>query len=82
MNFTILCVYTQVELCLVQDEHFLHASTRYRRANAVEAPHNSLHMHCGFPMTSLRYAAFHPIFFLHHCNIDRLYEKYLTLEVG
>ena len=25
-------------------------------------------------------SAFHPIFWLHHCNCDRLYEKYIELE--
>ena len=25
-------------------------------------------------------SAFHPIFWMHHCNIDRLYQKYLELE--
>lgn len=24
-----------------------------------------------------RFAAFHPIFFLHHCNVDRIYEGYI-----
>ena len=32
---------------------------------------------CGFPMTTVPYAAFHPIFFLHHSNCDRIYEKHV-----
>ena len=28
-------------------------------------------------MTTTSYAAFYPAFFLHHCNVDRLYEAYL-----
>ena len=28
----------------------------------------------------LQFAAFHPIFWLHHCNVDRIYEKYLKIE--
>ena len=31
----------------------------------------------GYPMTTTSYAAFYPAFFLHHCNVDRLYEAYL-----
>ena len=53
-------------------------------------------------MTSLRYAAFHPVlfphtadpeptpllhvspmhkvFYMHHCNIDRIYSKYIEIE--
>ena len=43
----------------------------------MESPHNSVHVACGFPMTSLNYAAFFPGFFLHHCQVDRVYEAYL-----
>ena len=25
-------------------------------------------------------SSFHPVFWLHHCNVDRIYEKYLELE--
>eukprot|EP00961_Rhodomonas_salina_P110398 1485706-Rhodomonas_salina.1 len=31
-------------------------------------------------MTSVRYAAFHPVFFLHHCNVDRIYQRHVTSE--
>eukprot|EP00928_Gymnodinium_smaydae_P030757 TRINITY_DN22780_c0_g1_i1.p1 TRINITY_DN22780_c0_g1~~TRINITY_DN22780_c0_g1_i1.p1 ORF type:complete len:1085 (-),score=111.19 TRINITY_DN22780_c0_g1_i1:65-3229(-) len=69
------------EQSLTLAEHWMHASTRFNRNTyPVEAPHNSIHMACGFPMTSLRYAAFHPVFFLHHCNVDRVYEKHVQME--
>ena len=25
-------------------------------------------------------SSFHPVFWLHHCNVDRIYDKYLELE--
>ena len=31
-------------------------------------------------MLCARYAAFYPAFFLHHCNIDRIYSKYIDVE--
>ena len=74
-------VASQAEQCLAVAEHYMHASTRFNRQGySVEAAHNGVHMSLGFPMTSLRYSAFHPIFFLHHCNVDRIYEKHLSIE--
>jgi hypothetical protein len=71
----------QANDCLTYAEHWMHASTRFNRQGySIESPHNSIHMACGFPMTSIKYAAFHPIFFLHHCNVDRLYEKHVSME--
>ena len=73
-------VLDQAEGCLDQEEHWLHASTKHRRGVSVEQPHNMIHVYLGFPMTSVKYAAFYPAFFLHHCNIDRLYSKYIEIE--
>ena len=28
----------------------------------------------------VQFAAFHPIFFLHHANVDRIYEKHVQME--
>jgi len=71
----------QATQCLAVSEHWMHASTRFNRQGfSVESPHNSVHVCCGFPMTSQQYAAFHPIFFLHHCNVDRIYEKHVQME--
>eukprot|EP00038_Savillea_parva_P010861 m.193324 g.193324 ORF g.193324 m.193324 type:complete len:873 (-) comp18898_c0_seq1:157-2775(-) len=66
--------------CLEQPEHWQHASTRFRRGFSVEDPHNDIHVALGYPMSSVQFAAFHPIFFLHHCQVDRIYEKYLHVE--
>ena len=45
--------------------------------DSIESPHDQVHVLLGYPMASLMHAAFHPIFWLHHSNIDRLYESYL-----
>ena len=61
-------------------DHWQHASTEYRLGTPIESSHNSVHNCVGFPLTSLNYAGFHPIFHLLHCNVDRIYEKYLQLN--
>ena len=67
--------------CLQQTLHHLHAYTPRRvRGDAVEDPHDSVHVAAGFPMTSLDFAAWSPLFFLHHNNVDRVYEAYLQRE--
>ena len=58
-------------------EHWMHASTENRRRVSVETPHNNCHNALGFPLTSLSYAAFHPMFWLLHCNVDRIYQAYV-----
>ncbi|KAG2434558.1 hypothetical protein HYH02_012224 [Chlamydomonas schloesseri] len=71
----------QTATALAQWEHPRAASTHAGNANSVETPHNSVHVVCGWPMTSVTYAAFHPIFFMHHCNVDRVYEAYLQKDM-
>ena len=39
--------------------------------------HNRVHIYIGGTMLSVPMASNDPIFFLHHCNIDRLYEEWL-----
>jgi len=43
--------------------------------SSIEEPHNKVHLDTGGngSMSANEYAEFDPIFFLHHCNIDRLY---------
>ena len=62
-------------------EHWLHASTRWGRGSSLESPHNSVHVALGWPMTSVAVAAFDPAFWLHHCNVDRIYEGYLQVSI-
>ncbi|EFJ42429.1 hypothetical protein VOLCADRAFT_121539 [Volvox carteri f. nagariensis] len=71
----------QVRSALSQWEHPRAASTHLDNTHSVETPHNSLHVLCGWPMSSVSFAAFHPIFFLHHCNVDRLYDTYLRKDM-
>jgi len=49
---------------------------------SVEQPHNHVHMDVGWPMSSFQHAPFNPIFWLHHCNIDRLYEAWIQAYPG
>eukprot|EP00928_Gymnodinium_smaydae_P078046 TRINITY_DN6164_c0_g1_i1.p1 TRINITY_DN6164_c0_g1~~TRINITY_DN6164_c0_g1_i1.p1 ORF type:complete len:1000 (+),score=140.68 TRINITY_DN6164_c0_g1_i1:170-3169(+) len=71
----------QVDQCLSVAEHWMHASVRFASHGfSLESPHNSVHVAIGFPLSTVEYAAFHPIFFLHHAQVDRVYEKHLQLE--
>jgi hypothetical protein len=59
-------------------QHYRAASTfGSSSTDSIETPHDLVHILCGYPMRSLMHAAFHPCFWLHHCNIDRLYSAYL-----
>merc|ERR1719461_2014568 len=66
--------------CLKEDEHFKHASATAGANASVESPHDRIHVASGWPMTSVELAAFNPLFYLHHCNVDRIFQKYLTIE--
>ena len=44
------------------------------------AYHGDIHVLLNFPMLAINFAAYHPIFYLHHCNVDRVYEAYLAHE--
>ncbi|MEC4817015.1 MAG: tyrosinase family protein [Scytonema sp. PMC 1069.18] len=45
---------------------------------ALENPHNGLHGWVGGTMGQVPYAAFDPIFWAHHCNVDRLFAEWQT----
>ncbi len=50
---------------------------------AVElVPHNAIHRRIAGYMADPDLAALDPIFWLHHCNIDRLWEEWLALGNG
>ena len=66
-----------VQECLRVKEHWMHASTRWRRGSSLETPHNLVHVAVGYPMTTVAHAAFDPVFWLHHANVDRIHEAYL-----
>ena len=67
--------------CLLSGNHAQHACTAYsdHRHRSLETPHNKIHGMVGGIMASFQ-SSFHPIFWLHHCNVDRIYESYLALE--
>lgn len=57
--------------------------------NSVEAIHNEIHVNCGGTgndlgnlghMSVLDYSAFDPIFWLHHCQIDRLVAMFQAIN--
>ena len=49
----------------------------YDFQTAINGPHGSIHGSIGGDMQSVSTAAKDPIFWLHHCNIDRLWEVWL-----
>lgn len=51
-------------------------------AMVQQTPHNAVHGTIGGLMGSVPTASQDPIFWLHHCNIDRLWSKWLTLGGG
>ena len=44
----------------------------------MQIPHNNVHVNVGGLMGSIQTAAEDPIFFLHHANVDRLWDLWLT----
>eukprot|EP00939_MAST-03C_sp_MAST-3C-sp1_P001236 g1236.t1 len=65
---------------LKQNEHWKFASARWGGGTSLETPHNIAHTVVGWPLASVRFAAFHPIFYMIHANVDRYLDKYLELE--
>nr|POE68798.1 tyrosinase [Quercus suber] len=66
-------------------------SSSSKCSNSLEAIHNTIHNTAGGPgsstvssghMTYLSLAAFDPIFWLHHCNVDRLFALWQTVHPG
>ncbi len=50
--------------------------------NALNGPHGSVHVFTGGNMSSVSFAGFDPIFFLHHCNVDRLWWNWQQAHPG
>jgi hypothetical protein len=50
--------------------------------NALNGPHGSVHVLTGGQMSSVALAGFDPIFFLHHCNVDRLWWNWQQTNPG
>lgn len=50
----------------------------YTFQSALENPHGGVHVSVGGDMSDVRRAALDPVFWLHHANIDRLWEAWLS----
>ncbi len=62
------------DVARVADDNFDAFCGRDRAAGRVEAyGHNIIHMLVGGYMSSTRTAALDPVFWLHHCNVDRVW---------
>ena len=70
----------RLQQCLEETNHWRHASNENGSGVSLENPHNQAHVACGYPVSSVAFAAFHPVFYLIHSNVDRYYQKYLELE--
>jgi len=47
-------------------------------SSLLESPHGGIHVACAAPMSSIGTAGWHPYFWLHHCNVDRIWEAFLA----
>lgn len=50
--------------------------------NAINSPHGGVHVRVGGNMASVAYAGYDPLFYLHHCNIDRLWAQWQKSHPG
>lgn len=50
--------------------------------NAMNGPHGSVHVRTGGNMGSVALAGYDPIFYLHHCNVDRLWARWQASHPG
>lgn len=73
-------VESDVHDCLAAPEHWKFASKRYPRSPSIETPHDAVHMALGRPLSDLFLAGFHPMFWLLHCNVDRLLSSYIQIQ--
>lgn len=51
-------------------------------ASSIEQPHDSVHGQIGGDMGAVQRSARDPIFYLHHCNIDRMWNVWLKMAAG
>lgn len=70
----------RLQQCLEETNHWRHASNENGSGISLENPHNQAHVACGYPVSSVSIASYHPVFYLIHANVDRYYQKYLQLE--
>ncbi len=51
-------------------------------AGTLNGFHGSVHVRFAGSMTNVAYAAFDPVFFLHHANVDRLWAAWQNISAG
>src|SRR5205085_555245 len=44
---------------------------------SLESFHNTVHVAMGYPMSTVAFAAFDLTFWMHHCNVDRIFQTYI-----
>eukprot|EP01006_Ploeotia_vitrea_P051524 TRINITY_DN67571_c7_g10_i1.p1 TRINITY_DN67571_c7_g10~~TRINITY_DN67571_c7_g10_i1.p1 ORF type:complete len:1088 (-),score=194.31 TRINITY_DN67571_c7_g10_i1:193-3186(-) len=67
--------------CLRSRAHWVHAQRDFNNPEtSIEVSHDDVHGAMGYPMSFIAGAAFDIAFWLHHCNVDRIYEGYLAYE--
>jgi tyrosinase len=49
-------------------------------STALQQIHNEIHVWCGGHMRTQEFAAYDPVFWAHHCNIDRLWSIWQTMH--
>ncbi len=50
--------------------------------NAINGPHGGVHVRVGGNMSSVAFAAYDPLFYLHHGNVDRLWAQWQQSHPG
>ena len=50
--------------------------------NSMNGPHGSVHIRTGGQMGGVPFAGYDPIFYLHHCNVDRLWARWQASHPG
>ena len=77
-SVTQTCSVAQAHSALRLDAHQQHATKGYNnRRISIENVHDRVHVAVGGMVGSVSRAGFNPVFFLLHCNVDRIYESYL-----
>ena len=66
-----------VELCAGENELFCRFRIKDGKDNTHNNLHNAVHIYIGGHMRDVPTASNDPIFFLHHANIDRIFEAWL-----
>ncbi|KAJ1300272.1 hypothetical protein OPQ81_005099 [Rhizoctonia solani] len=90
-NTSVMSQPTELDWVNPGKSHYWDVAKKLKGKGSIEEPHNLLHLLIGGlgHMMDNDYASFDPIFFLHHCNVDRIialweqaYPKYFMGNSG